>query len=207
MANAHSQAQPSSSPNIQTPQKANRNRHLQMARLMLLIVLLTAVSGLLLLAFVPSSAVAGIIFVIILICISIETMIALLLLIKKTNHALQRVNEAEEVSHLLQQLAEREHAELQQKVQLESSIQVIVQVLTQYANGNWQARVPLDQSHVLWHLASALNNLLARLVHLRQENQALREVFQSIQERTITPPGFIPPLPPPGNTDTGSPPF
>src|SRR5690349_15485889 len=97
----------SSPSKVEVPQKSDRNRHVQTAALMLVIVLVTTMSGLAILALAPSSAVAAIIFVV-LVCTAIETVIALLLLIKSANHALQLAYEAEEVVRLLRQLAERE---------------------------------------------------------------------------------------------------
>lgn len=170
---------PSVSSNTQSPseeqeeQGKDRSAPVHLVRIMLLIVLLTEGGSLVLTSFVPSSVFTASILVALFVLI--ETVIALVLLVRCTNHALQRAYEAEEVSRLLQQLVERAQVEQVQKTQLEDSIQMIVHVLTLYANGNWNARVPLDHNNVLWQMSGALNNLLARLAHLRQENHALRE--------------------------------
>ncbi len=68
---------------------------------------------------------------------------------------------------------ERSNAE--QKYQLEAGIQLILQTHVQTANGNFNARAPLTEDHVLWQIAYSLNNLLARLQRLSQADTELRQ--------------------------------
>jgi len=68
---------------------------------------------------------------------------------------------------------ERSNAE--QKYQLEAGIQLILQTHVQTANGNFNARAPLTEDHVLWQIAYSLNNLLARLQRLSQADVELRQ--------------------------------
>jgi hypothetical protein len=112
--------------------------------------------------------------------------------------AMKRADSAEEVNKLAQTLATQQQIALQEKQQLEESIQQIVAVHTQVANGDLSARVPLTQNNVLWSIAGGLNNLLARMQRWRQDAQQLQRVEQTIQQvvydmrqakkRGVTPP-------------------
>ena len=68
-----------------------------------------------------------------------------------------------------------ERANAEQKYQLEAGIQLILQTHVQTANGNFNARAPLTEDHVLWQIAYSLNNLLARLQRLSQADIELRQ--------------------------------
>jgi hypothetical protein len=97
----------------------------------------------------------------------------------------KRADRAEEVNKLIQELSAQQQSELQKKQQLEQDIQRIIEVHALAANGNYNARVPLDQiSHgnVLWSVAGALNTLLARLQRRDQETQQLRRTEQAIYQ-------------------------
>jgi hypothetical protein len=88
----------------------------------------------------------------------------------------------QQVNKLTQELAAQQQVVLQEKQQLEESVQQIVAVHMQVANGNLNVRVPLDQKNVLWPLAGSLNNLLARFQRWRQEASQLQYVERSIQQ-------------------------
>ncbi len=62
----------------------------------------------------------------------------------------------------------------QQKYELESGIQLILQTHVQVANGDFTTRAPLTQDHLLWQVAHSLNNLLARLQRLSQAEVELQ---------------------------------
>lgn len=68
-----------------------------------------------------------------------------------------------------------ERAAAQRQQELELGIEQLLQTHVQVANGNFAARVPLSQEHVLWQIASALNTLLARIQSLSQELSRLRQ--------------------------------
>jgi hypothetical protein len=102
--------------------------------------------------------------------------------VNNTVGEMKRANQAEEVNKLVQALASQQQVALQEKQQLEESVQQIVTVHMEIANGNFDARVPLDQKGVLWSIAGSLNNLLARLQRWRQEAQNLQYVERSIQQ-------------------------
>jgi hypothetical protein len=95
---------------------------------------------------------------------------------------MKRAGNAEEVSKLTMEMAIQRQVIQQEKQQLEESIQQIVSVHMQVANGNLHARVPLDQRNVLWTIAGSLNNLLARLQRWRQDATQLRQTEQALQQ-------------------------
>jgi len=72
------------------------------------------------------------------------------------NTALARADRAEELAALEHEIAE-------QRYELESGVQEILQALVQVANGKLAVRVPVSHEHLLWQIASAINNLLNRL--------------------------------------------
>ena len=108
--------------------------------------------------------------------------------VNSTYKEMSRANSAEEVSKLTMEIASQQQAVQEEKQQLEESIQQLVSVHMQVANGNFNARVPLDQQNVLWSVAGSLNNLLSRLQRWRQDavllqrnEQALEQLLYNIQ--------------------------
>ena len=81
--------------------------------------------------------------------------------------ALQRADRAELITEL-------ERRELDQKHQLEEGIEQILKTHIQIANGNLEARAPIQQSNVLWRIGLALNNLLARFQYASQAERNLQ---------------------------------
>lgn len=73
-----------------------------------------------------------------------------------TNTAVARADRAEELAVL-------EHEIAGQRDELENGVQEILQALVHVANGKLAVRVPVSQEHLLWQIASAINNLLNRL--------------------------------------------
>ncbi len=96
--------------------------------------------------------------------------------------AMKRAASAEEVNKLTQALAIQQKSVLNEKRKLEESIQQIVETHTKIANGDFTARVPLNQSNVLWSIAGSLNNLLARLQSWRKDSTQLQRTEQAIQQ-------------------------
>lgn len=72
------------------------------------------------------------------------------------NTALARADRAEELAAL-------EHEIAGQHYELESGVQEILAALVHVANGKLAVRVPVSQEHLMWQIASAINNLLNRL--------------------------------------------
>lgn len=98
---------------------------------------------------------------------------------------MRRANGAEEVNKLITEMASQKQLDLQKQQQLEESIQQIIAVHMQAANGNLNARVPLDRQNVLWTLAGSLNNLLARLQRWRQDALQFQQNELAIQQLLV----------------------
>jgi hypothetical protein len=116
------------------------------------------------------------------VAIQVVAILVSLFWVRSTNGEMDRANQAEEMNNLIQELATQQQSALEEKRQLEESIQHIVTVHTQVANGNLNARVPLDQTNILWSIAGSLNNLLARLQSWRQEVQHAQHIERSLQQ-------------------------
>jgi hypothetical protein len=108
--------------------------------------------------------------------------------VSSTYKEMRRANSAEEVSKLTLEMAKQTQAVEQEKERLEESIQQIVSVHMQVANGNWHARVPLDRQNMLWSVAGSLNNLLARLqrqsydtLKLQKNEEAIQQLLSQVQ--------------------------
>jgi hypothetical protein len=114
--------------------------------------------------------------------IQILVSVVCFLWVSNTYKEMKRANSAEEVSKLTLEMAKQQQVVEQEKQQLEESIQQIVSVHMQVANGNWHARVPLDQHNMLWSIAGSLNNLLARLQRQRYDTLQLQRNEEAIQQ-------------------------
>ena len=90
--------------------------------------------------------------------------------------ALKRADRAEAMATLQRALVQQQHIAVQQKEQLERSIEYIVETQTRVANGDFSARVPLTQDNVLWQVAGSFNNLLARFQQVRKEEYELQKL-------------------------------
>src|SRR5438874_1320237 len=112
--------------------------------------------------------------------IVIQVLVAVIsyLWVNSATQAIARADRATTIAALERTMAEQAQVEAEQKHQLEASIQQIVEVHTRVANGDFSARVPLDQGNTLWEVAGALNNLLARIQRLRYEAQ-YRSLFEA----------------------------
>ncbi|QBD83685.1 methyl-accepting chemotaxis protein [Ktedonosporobacter rubrisoli] len=102
--------------------------------------------------------------------------------VKSATKAIARADRAEMIAKL-------EHEMASQRRELEEGIQQILQTHVEIANGNLNARAPLNQDNVLWQIARALNTLLVRLQRaslaekeLRRVEQAVEVTVQTIQE-------------------------
>ncbi len=105
--------------------------------------------------------------------ISLQWIVATVLavLLNSTLSALRRADRAEVIARLEHRIAQQgQQAELEKR-QLEESIQSIVRVHMEVANGNLKARVPFHEGNVLWSVAGPLNNLLNRFQRALQVEQ------------------------------------
>jgi hypothetical protein len=105
---------------------------------------------------------------------------------RSTEVALQRADRAEEIAALEKRENERKQVELEQKAQLDTGIQQILQTLVAAANGDLSTRAPLNQDHVLWQVAMSLNNLIARLQSSSHTESELRQQIWEGNERAET---------------------
>ncbi len=112
------------------------------------------------------------------------TVIVLYLCARSTEIALGRADRAEVIITFERQEKERQEQELERKRQLDAGIQQILQTHVDVANGDFGARAPLHQDHVLWQVAVALNNLIARLQSLNHTERELRQQMWEDNERT-----------------------
>ena len=110
------------------------------------------------------------------IALQIIVAIVTFLWVRSATQAIARADRAEAIAALEHTIAEQEHAIAEQKVQLDASIDQIVQTHMRVSNGDFSARVPLNQDNVLWQISGSLNNLLTRFQHYRQEAQELQRV-------------------------------
>ncbi len=90
-----------------------------------------------------------------------------------TNRAIARADRAEAIAALEHTIAEQEHELAEEKELLERSILLITETHRRIANGEENARVPLDDQNKLWPVAGMLNNLLSRLQFLRRDSYQL----------------------------------
>jgi hypothetical protein len=112
---------------------------------------------------------------------------------RSTEVALQRADRAEEIAELEKRENERNQVELEQKAQLDTGIQQILQTLVAAANGDLSARTPLSQDHVLWQVAISLNNLIARLQSSSLTESELRQQIWEGNERVTGAQRALPP--------------
>lgn len=89
---------------------------------------------------------------------------------------IRRADRAEEIIALQKEITEHQRLRVQAQQQLEEGIAVIAQVHTAVANGNLEARVPLEQDNVLWQVAVPLNNLLSRVQYWKWNSDQLEKM-------------------------------
>ncbi len=102
--------------------------------------------------------------------------------------ALKRADRAEEITRLQKALSEQDRTIIEEKQRLDESIQQIIDVHMRVANGDFNARVPVNQHNVLWSIAGNLNNLLKRVQHWRQEAheyQRAQEAAHYINQQVV----------------------
>jgi hypothetical protein len=89
-----------------------------------------------------------------------------------THREMRRANRAEEVAAF-------EHAYAEQRRQLEIGVNQILATHVRIANGDYNARAPLNQGDILWQIAVSLNNMVERLkASMAQAAQASRAAYQ-----------------------------
>lgn len=86
---------------------------------------------------------------------------------RSVDNAIARADTAEELAAL-------EHTVAQQRRQLETGVQQILETHVRVANGDFSARAPMNQDNLLWQIAASLNNLLGRLQKAGQAEHQYR---------------------------------
>lgn len=87
--------------------------------------------------------------------------------------AVRRADRAEEIVDLQTEIAEHERKQQRDQKQLEEGLEKIAAAHARIANGDYQARVSLNDGHVLWSIAVPLNNLLNRLQAWKYDSDGL----------------------------------
>lgn len=116
------------------------------------------------------------------IALHVVVTIVLWLWVRSATQAIARADRAEVIATLEHAIAQQEHADAQLKRQLEMSIQQLVETHQRVANGDFNARVPLNNGNVLWQVAGSLNNLLSRFQRLRQNEIELQRLRPQLQQ-------------------------
>lgn len=115
--------------------------------------------------------------------------------VRSATQAIERADRATSIAMLERDMAEQGVRVTEEKQQLEDSIQQIVSVHAQAANGNYGARVSLTEGNPLWTIAGSLNNLLSRVQRYRQDSLLLTQTNEAIhrffQARSHVGNGFI----------------
>lgn len=102
--------------------------------------------------------------------------------VRGTEEAIRRADRAEEMATL-------EHAFAEQRRQLEVGAQQLLETHVRVANGDYTARAPLSQDHMLWQVAASLNNLITRIQRsgdaefkLRRTEEEMMRVVAAIDD-------------------------
>lgn len=120
--------------------------------------------------------------------LSIQMMVAVVTFVIMRNllTTIRRADRAEEIAQLRQELMQQAQLRAGEREQLAEGIATIAQIHASIANGDLQARVPLNADNVLWQVAVPLNNLLNRL-QATSEKAALYDrmnaILYEIQQR------------------------
>ncbi len=108
--------------------------------------------------------------------LQIVTAITLYFWARSAEKALKRADWAEKLAAAEKREKEYQERELERKRQLEAGIQQILQTHVAVANGDFNVRAPLQQDHLLWQVAAALNNLIGRLQSVSQREWELKQL-------------------------------
>jgi hypothetical protein len=97
---------------------------------------------------------------------------------RSVDNAIARADRAEEIARL-------EHAIVEQTRQLEQGIREIQQTHVKVAQGDFNARAPLGQDHILWQIAYSLNNMIQRLQRSWEAERMLQRTKAEIDRLTL----------------------
>ncbi|HEY7413796.1 MAG TPA: hypothetical protein VH593_01275 [Ktedonobacteraceae bacterium] len=114
------------------------------------------------------------------IVIQIVTAVVAYTWMRSVSKSVERADRATSIALLERSVSEQAQREAGQKHLLENEIRGIIDVQTQVANGNYEARVPLRQGNILWPVAGSLNNLIVRFQYLLKESQRLQRIDNAV---------------------------
>ena len=92
---------------------------------------------------------------------------------------IRRADQAEEIIALQTAIAEHERERMHEQRQLEEGLEKIAEAHARIANGDYQARVSLNDGNVLWSIAVPLNNLVNRLQYWKHDSDTLATTRQA----------------------------
>jgi len=109
-------------------------------------------------------------------------MMAALMWMRDLTRARARADRAEVIARLEHDLATHGQLVATQKQQMEEGLQQVIETHLRVAGGDLTARIPFEQTHVLWQLAGLLNTLLAHHQHARQAEEELQRTRTAMDE-------------------------
>lgn len=118
--------------------------------------------------------------------IQISVAAVLALWVSSTTRANERANRAEMVATVEHALAEQHAIAEQEKQELETSIQQLIQAHVDATNAQVNARIPYPSAKVLWPLVGVLNSLWTRLQQSQHNEQVLQRLKEAITFYTET---------------------
>ena len=107
------------------------------------------------------------------IVIQIIVSVIIYMIMRNLLAAIRRADRAEEIVALQTSIVEHERARLREKKQLEDGLEKIAEAHARIANGDYNARVSLNEGDVLWSVAIPLNNLLNRIQSWKSDADTL----------------------------------
>jgi type II secretory pathway pseudopilin PulG len=113
------------------------------------------------------------------IVVQIVVSIIVYVIMRNLLSVIRRADRAEEIVALQTEIAEHEQERYQEQHQLEDGLEKIAAAHARIANGDYQARVSLNEGDVLWAIAVPLNNLLNRLQTWKNDADTLRITNQA----------------------------
>jgi large-conductance mechanosensitive channel len=104
--------------------------------------------------------------------------------VSNATKALRRANRAEMVAALEHRLGQQKALALQEKQQLEESIQQLVEAYVDATKSQLVTKIPYPPAKVLWPLVGVINALWVRLQHTNQVEQDFQKLEQAIVSYT-----------------------
>jgi hypothetical protein len=105
------------------------------------------------------------------------------IVITSLQESMIRADKAEEVSRLLQMLAEIADRELETKRQQDAWFEQISSVMTRIANGDWNARIPhVEANSTFTPVSRSINNMIGRYARQREQARPIELTAEAVQK-------------------------